>query len=248
MIKLVISGISGRMGKRIGLLALKDKDFEILGALESQGNPSVGKDIGEVLGIGNIGKKVGSDFNKIASASSVLIEFTTPDATIKHMEEACKKKVSMVIGTTAFSSQEIEEIKKVSGEIPIVFSPNMSVGANLLFKITEDVSMALGEDYEVEIVETHHTKKKDAPSGTAKRLGETVLKKRGKMPPIRSIREGDVVGDHTVMFKGKNEKIELTHSAHSRDTFAKGALEAAKFVAGKKPGLYNMHDVIGSGR
>ncbi|MEE8317760.1 MAG: 4-hydroxy-tetrahydrodipicolinate reductase [Candidatus Omnitrophota bacterium] len=245
MVRLAISGICGRMGKRIGLLAVKDKDFEIVAGLESPDNPAIGKDIGEVLSIAKIGKNVEADFSKIAGQCEVLIEFTTSVATMTHLETAVKKKIGMVIGTTAFSSQEIEEIKKASLKIPIVFSPNMSIGANLLFKITEEISKALGKDYRIHIVETHHRNKKDAPSGTAKRLGEVVLKIRGEMPPIKSIREREVVGDHSISFSGDVETIEITHRAHSRDAFAKGALDAARFVAGKKPGLYTMHDVIG---
>jgi len=244
MVKLVISGIAGRMGRRIASLALKDKNFEIIGALESPDNSSIGKDAGEVLATRKTGKKVYSNFSEISEGCDVLIDFTSPSATIVHLEAACRKKAGVVIGTTGFSSQEIEKIKKAATKIPIVFSPNMSIGANLLFKITELVSKALTSDYEVEIVEAHHSKKKDAPSGTAKRLGEAVSKVRGAMPPIRSIREGDIVGDHTVIFKGKDEGMELTHRAHSRDTFARGALDAARFLVGKKPGLYNMQDVI----
>ena len=244
MIKLVISGISGRMGRSIALLASKDKEFQIRGALEGVDNPAIGKDIGGIIEIQKAGKKVESEFEKIADDSDVLIEFTTPSATIEHLEIAKKKKIGVVIGTTGFSSGQIEDIKNVSNEIPIVFSPNMSIGANLLFKIAEEVSKTLGKDYKVKIVEAHHAKKKDAPSGTAKRLGEAVSKVRGIVPPIQSIREGDIVGDHTVIFNGKYETIEIRHSAHSRDVFAKGALDAAKFLADKKSGFYTMQDVI----
>jgi len=244
MIRLVISGIAGRMGKRIGVLASKDKTLEIVGGLESPDCPLIEKDIGEIIGLGKIGKFLGTDFKKAAGDCNVLIEFTFPSVTMEHLEVARKNKIGIVIGTTALSSEEIEKIKNASREIPIVFSPNMSVGANLLFKITEIVSKALSKDYKVEIVEVHHAKKKDAPSGTAKRLGEAVLKARGEIPPIESIREGDIVGDHTVRFQGEAETVELTHRAHSRDAFAKGALDAAKFLIGRKPGLYTMHDVI----
>ena len=244
MVRVVVSGICGKMGRRIALLASKDKDLEIAGGLEAPGNPSIGKDIGEILEKGKIGKKIESDFKKIASACDSLIEFTSSEATMKHIKIACDKKVSMVIGTTAFSSQQLEEIKEASKKIPIVFSPNMSVGANVLFKLAEQASLALGEVYEASITEAHHKHKKDAPSGTAKRLGEAVSKVRGKMPEIKSIREGEIVGDHSVIFKGKSETIELTHRARSRDVFAEGALAAAKFLASKGPGLYNMYDVI----
>jgi len=244
MIKLGISGVSGRMGKRIGVLASRDKDFNIAAALEAKENPAIGKDIGAVLGVGSVGTAVVSDFGRVAGSCNVLIEFTAPLPTIEHLKVARKKKVGMVIGTTSLSSQQIEEIKRASREIPIVFSPNMSIGANLLFKLTESTSRALNKDYKVEIVEAHHAGKKDAPSGTAKRLGEAVLKIRGAMPPIRSIREGEIIGDHTVSFKGQVETIQITHSAHSRDAFAKGALDAARFVADKSPGLYTMQEVI----
>jgi 4-hydroxy-tetrahydrodipicolinate reductase len=246
MVKIIISGIAGRMGKRIGILASENKDYEITGALEFDGSPAVGKDIGEVLGTGNIGKKVQSDLDKIGAAGDVLIEFTASDVTIAHLEQAVEKKMPMVIGTTALSSQQVEKIHKASKDIPVVFSPNMSIGANLLFKITEQAARILGKGYDAEIVEAHHDKKKDAPSGTAKRLGESVFNSNGKVPPIHSIRLGDIAGDHTVIFAGNGERIELTHRAHSRDAFAKGALDAAKFLTAKKSGLYGMQDVIQS--
>jgi len=244
MLRIVISGISGKMGARIGMLASQDKNLEIAGGLEISSSPAIGKDIGEILGIGKIGKKIESDFDKIASSCDILIEFTGVPSTLKHLEIAVKNKKSMVIGTTGFSADETERIKDASKKIPIVFSPNMSIGANLMFKITEEIARALGENYEAEIVETHHNQKKDAPSGTAKRLGEIVSKVKGKIPPIHSVRLGDIVGDHTVVFAGVGERIELTHRAHSRDAFAKGALDAARFLIGKKPGLYAMSDVI----
>ncbi len=245
MVRIIISGISGRMGARIGALASQDKNFEIAGAIEVSSSPAIGKDIGEIISAGKTGKKVESDFNKIAGTCDVLIEFTAPLATLEHLEIAVKNKKAVVIGTTGFTKDEVEKIKDASRKIPVVFSPNMSVGANLMFKITEEVARALGEDYEAEIVEAHHNQKKDAPSGTAKRLSEAVSKAKGKTPPIHSIRLGDIVGDHTVIFAGKAERIELTHRVHSRDAFAKGSLDAAKFLAGKKPGLYTMADVIG---
>jgi len=244
MIRIVISGISGRMGARIGILASQNKDFEIAGALEASSNPAIGNDIGENLAIGKIGKKIEADFNKIAASCDVLIEFTNVSSSLEHLDVAVKNKKSMVIGTTGFSADETDKIKEASKKIPIVFSPNMSVGANLMFRVTEEVAKALGENYEAEIIEAHHNQKKDAPSGTAKRLGEAVFKAKGKMPPIHSVRLGDIVGDHTVIFAGIGERIELTHRAHSRDALAKGALDAAKFLAGKKPGLYTMADVI----
>ncbi len=244
MLRLVISGIAGRMGKRIGVLASGDKEVKIEGAIELPENPVIGSDIGEIIGIGRIGKGIGSDFAKTAGACDVLIEFTSPSATMQHLEIARRDKAGMVIGTTGLSAEEIQTIKGASSEIPIVLSPNMSIGANLLFKITDIAARTLSRDYKVAIVEAHHAKKKDAPSGTAKRLGEAVSKARGEMPPIESIREGDIVGDHIVTFTGKEERVELKHSAFSRDAFARGALKAAKFLKDKRSGFYTMHDVI----
>jgi 4-hydroxy-tetrahydrodipicolinate reductase len=244
MVKIVISGIGGRMGRAIGGLAAQDKNFEIIDALEAPGNPNIGKDIGELLSIAKMDKKVESDFNKVVGHCDVLIEFTSSSATLEHLAIAVKNKKAIVIGTTGFSQDEIGKIKEASSQIPVLFSPNMSIGANLLFRVTEDVARSLGDGYEIEIIEAHHSQKKDAPSGTAKRLAEVASKVKGKMPSIHSVRLGDIVGDHTVIFAGKGERIELTHRAHSRDAFARGALDAARFLAGKKPGLYTMVDVI----
>ncbi len=243
MTKLIISGICGRMGKRIALLAKSSNDFEIIAGLEFKGSSSIGKDIGEVLGIDSINKKVGDNLSKVDS-SGVLIEFTTREATIQHLEEASKKKIPMVIGTTNLSSEDIDKIKASSKKIPIVFSPNMSVGVNLLFRVTEEITKALGRDYKITMKETHHTKKKDSPSGTAKKLQDIVSSVRGKKPSVESIREGDVVGDHSVIFDGKTEKIVLMHHAKSRDVFAKGALDAAKFIVDMKSGFFTMQEVI----
>ena len=153
MVNIIVSGIAGRMGRRIGVLASEDKDYEIAGALEFQDSPAIGKDIGEILGLGNMGKKVQFDLGRTGTAGDVLIEFTAPDVTISHLEEAVRKKIPVVIGTTSLSAQQIEKIHKASKDIPVVFSPNMSVGANLLFKISEQVARLLGKDYEVEIVD-----------------------------------------------------------------------------------------------
>lgn len=244
MIKIVISGICGKMGKSIACLAGNDKEFEIMGALEAENSPCIGKYIGETIGLGNVNKRVVSDLDKIKDDFDVLIEFTRPKSTLMHLETAVQKKIGMVIGTTGFSAGEVDSIKEASKKIPIVFSPNMSVGINVLFEISAELARLLGTDYEIEIVEAHHNQKKDAPSGTAKKLGEVIMQATKKMPPMHSIRAGDIVGDHTIVFAGRSERIELTHRAHSRDTFSKGALLAARFLIGKKHGLYDMKDVI----
>lgn len=235
MIKIIISGICGRMGNRILNLALQDKDFVIAGALETS---ELANEKKEFCGI-----KIFSEIVQIINSADVLIEFTNPQATLEHLRCAIQHKKAMVIGTTGWTEDQKREIEVASKAIPIVFSPNMSIGANLLFKISEEVATDLGSDYEVEIVEAHHSQKKDAPSGTAKSLAEYIKKSGRKEVKIHSVRVGDIVGDHTVIFAGKGERIELTHRAHSRDAFAQGALKAAKFIVNKRAGLYNMQDV-----
>ncbi len=236
MIKIVISGICGRMGNRIGNLALQDKDFEVVGALETSELANEEKEF--------CGVKIFSEINQIIDNADVVIEFTNPQATLEHLRSAIQHKKAMVIGTTGFLEDQKKEIEVASKSIPIVFSPNMSIGANLLFKISEEVAQNLGSDYEVEIVEAHHSQKKDAPSGTAKSLAEYIKKSGRREVKIHSIRAGDIVGDHAVIFAGKGERLELTHRAHSRDAFAQGALKAAKFIVNKRAGLFNMQEVL----
>jgi 4-hydroxy-tetrahydrodipicolinate reductase len=195
----------------------------------------------------------------------VIIDFTDPDATLRHVEVAAEYGKAMVIGTTGMNSAQQEELEKASRKIPIVFAPNTSVGVNLLFKVLADVAATLGDAYDVEIVEIHHRYKKDAPSGTARKMGEVVASALGRDPDeaivsgrsgmvgertekeigIFSLRGGDVVGEHTVTFAGLGERIEFTHRAHSRDTFARGAVRAAMWISGRVPGLYDMTDVLG---
>ena len=225
MIKVAIAGSEGRMGRRIINLAEKDKEIEIVSKFDLGVNPEP----------------------EIAKCD-VLIEFTTPQATVEHAIIAEKLKKSLIIGTTALSGEDNKIIKKASRNIPIVISPNMSVGVNLLFKLCQDTARTLPADYKVDMTEIHHVHKKDAPSGTAKRLAELISKERKDAPsniPIRSERIGEVVGDHKVMFDSETEKIELLHSAKTRDTFAAGAIRAVKFLKGKKRGLYTMRDVLG---
>jgi len=176
----------------------------------------------------------------------VLIEFTTPEATLEHLAIALKHKKAMVIGTTAIDSAGVKEITEASKKIPIVYSPNMSVGVNLLFRLTRESAGVL-KDCSVSMTEAHHKHKKDAPSGTSKRLAQIIREAAKKEDiPIESIREGEIIGDHTVFFDGEFERLELTHRAKSRDVFASGALLAAKFASRKKKGLFNMQDVLGT--
>lgn len=240
MINLVVSGACGKMGGRILALAREDSDFRIVGALEAAGKPEIGK---EILP----GVKVTDDLESLLLKGEVLIDFTTPEATLAHLSQVLESKKAIVIGTTGFTGQQIEEIDRASEKIPLLLSPNMSIGVNQFFAVVKETSRRMGNDYEIEITETHHVHKKDAPSGTAKKLAEIIGQELNKKPEqisIRSIREGEVVGIHTVTFMGKQEKIELTHSAESRDMFALGALRGAKFVVKQKPGFYTMKDVL----
>lgn len=240
MINLIISGVCGKMGSRILALAQEDSNFRIVGALEAGGKPEIGTEVSP-------GVKVTDDLGALLLKADVLIDFTMPEATLAHLRQAVKARKAIVIGTTGFTEQQMEEIHKASGDIPLLLSPNMSVGVNQFFEIIKETSRKLGNDYKIEITETHHIHKKDAPSGTAKKLAEIIaeaLRIKVNQIPIRSIREGEVVGIHAVTFTGKEEKIELTHSADSRDIFVLGALRAAKFIVSKKPAFYTMANVI----
>ena len=178
-------------------------------------------------------------------AAECLMEFTTPQATMEHLVLCEKHKRAIVIGTTGLSDAERAKIEAASNKIPIVFSPNMSIGVNLLFKMVSDAAKVLGSEYSVAIVEAHHIHKKDSPSGTAKEIARVIKDARGDVDiPIESVREGETVGEHTVTFESNVDLIEITHSAKTRDIFVKGALQAAKFVTGRKPGLYTMKDVL----
>ena len=238
MIKLAISGCAGKMGTRIFNLASEDKDLR----------PVVGIEQAETLGqcLKTDGFKVSDNPDDIKEAD-VLIEFTTPEATIEHLKYAFKHKKAMVVGTTGLSEGQIGRIKEASKKIPIVLSPNMSIGVNLLFKLVKEAAEKLSKDYSVKILEAHHIHKKDAPSGTAKKLAQIIKDASGReVSDIKAIREGEIVGDHKVTFESPVDSIELSHSARTRDIFAKGALVAAKFIVGKQPQLYDMQDVLGA--
>lgn len=223
MIKLCVSGSKGKMGSRIVELAKEDAEFQVTGQFD-----------------------IGEEAEPFIEQCDLLIEFTTPQATVEHLSLCAKQKKAIVIGTTGLSQDERNKIKAASEKIPIVFSPNMSVGVNLLFKIAGDAAKILGQEYGIEILEAHHVHKKDSPSGTAKELARIMKEHRSNIDiPIESVREDEIVGEHTVTFDGPDDTIEFTHSAKTRDIFAKGALEAAKFVTKKQNGLYTMKDVLG---
>jgi 4-hydroxy-tetrahydrodipicolinate reductase len=253
--KITVCGAAGRMGQAILAIAKSDENVKIAGALEYDGSKAIGTGDPVVSSVG--------DLEKFLSETDALIDFTKPESALRNLEAAGKYKVSVVMGTTGFNEEQRKKIVEISKSIPVVFSPNMSAGVNILFKLVEDVAKKI-PDYDIEIVELHHNKKKDSPSGTAVKLAEIasvsigknicdvgvygrhssdVVRKKDEIG-MHSVRAGDVFGDHTIYFAGHGERIELTHRAHSRDTFAAGAVRAAKWAVGQKPGLYDMADVL----
>ena len=223
MIKICVSGSKGKMGARIIALTKGGSELKVAGQFD-----------------------IGEEPEPFIEGCDCLIEFTTPKATIEHLALCEKHKKAMVIGTTGLSEPEQAKIKEASKKTPIVFSPNMSIGVNLLFKMVADAAKALGPDYSIAINEAHHVHKKDSPSGTAKELARIIkAAKAGTDVPIESIREGEIVGEHTITFESPLDVIEITHSAKTRDIFAKGALEAAKFIVKKSSGLFSMKEVLG---
>ncbi len=247
-IKLVISGCCGRMGRTIASLVLADGAFALGAALDAPGHASIGHDYGTVLGqSASLRLPVMDEPKQAMSQGDVVVEFTAPAVTVEHVRLAQQLRKPMVIGTTGLTPEQVGVLRTASAQIPIVFSPNMSVGVTVLFELAQLAAQRLGAAYDVEVIESHHHQKKDAPSGTAKRLAEVLAAAR-KQPataiPVHAIRAGDIVGDHTVILAGPSERIELTHRAQGRDVFARGALQAARFVKGRAPGLYDMSDVL----
>jgi 4-hydroxy-tetrahydrodipicolinate reductase len=245
MLRIGISGACGKMGKRIASLAGKDPEVEIAAALEVKNTPDKGKDLGEVLGSGAIGVKVSDDAGAVYKDLDCVIEFTLPGPTLENLEVCKKNGIPMVIGTTGIGAEGEAKIKEAASRIPVVFSPNMAIGVNLVFKIVKEAARVLGGSFDIKVDETHHVHKKDSPSGTAKMIAKVIKDASGKDAPVEAFREGEVIGNHGIIFDGEYENIEIRHDAKTRDVFAAGAIKAAKFVKGKKPGLYSMADVLG---
>ena len=262
MTKIAITGAAGRMGRRIAALAIESEQFDIAAATEAPGHPALGRDIGELAGVGAFGVPVTDGLGE--ARPDVLIDFSLPEGTMAFLPVCRDRGMAMVIGTTGLTESQLAEIADAAGQIPIVRAANMSVGVNLLLKLVAEVAAALGDDYDIEIAETHHRFKKDAPSGTAIALarsicdatgrdyGEAAVLGRGGQQPrqkgeigMHALRVGDTVGEHAVSFGNLGETVTLAHSAHTRDTFARGALRAAQWLAGKPAGLYDMQDVLG---
>ncbi len=260
-IKIAVSGAAGRMGRRIIARITEDEECELVCALECAGSAALSKDAGEVAGAGTTGVDIATG---LSAAPDVLIDFSMPGPCLQRLEECAERRIAAVVGTTGFDAAEKERIRQLGGRIALLASPNMGLGVNLMFKLAPQIASLLGSGYDMEIVESHHKHKKDAPSGTALGIAESICQALGLDPEaaliygrkgiagerpeaqigVHAVRGGDIVGEHTVIYAGDGERLELTHRASSRDTFAAGAIKAAKFIKGKKPGLYDMQDVL----
>lgn len=262
--RVVVLGAAGRMGRVLTATLLQDPEIEVVGAIDRPDAPEVGQDAGQVSGFGEAGVKLGASLEAVIDRADLTVEFSVPEATLEHLELARARGKAAVVGTTGFSPAQLERIKGMAREVPVFVSPNMSLGVNLLLKVLPIVARALGPGYDVEVIETHHHGKQDAPSGTALKLAEVVAQALGTTLEARAvygrqgiqprrpgeigmhaIRAGSVVGDHTVLFANEGEQIEISHRAYSRQTFALGAARAAKWIVQQKPGLYSMQDLIG---
>ncbi len=259
--KIAVSGAAGRMGRLIAALVVNDDKCELAGALESPKSEHNGTDAGELAGVGATGIIIGPN---LVTDADVLIDFTLPEACLKRLEECADAGMGAVVGTTGFSPEEKKALEGYGERMPLMVAPNMSVGVNLMFRLAKMMTSMLGEGYDIEIVESHHNRKKDAPSGTAKKIAESICEARGWDPQevlahgregitgsrpeqelgMHAVRGGDIVGEHTVIFAGKGERMEITHRAGSRNVFASGAVNAAKFIRTQRTGLYGIQDML----
>ena len=265
MIKVIVAGAAGKMGARLINAVYRSPKLELTGAFERPDHPWIGQDAGTGAGLGELGIKLAGSLKEVLSDGEVIIDFTEAGASLRNMVEAAEAGRAMVVGTTGFTAEQQARIRELSGRMRLMVAPNMSVGVNLLFKVVGDVARILGQGYDLEIVEAHHRLKKDAPSGTAVRLADILAEATGRKMSdcgvygrqgmvgqrtddeigVLAVRAGDIVGEHTVLFGGIGERIEITHRAHSRDTFAQGAARAAAWLVEQEPGLYDMQDVLG---
>jgi 4-hydroxy-tetrahydrodipicolinate reductase len=265
MVRAALAGVAGRMGSRIAQIIAESEGLTLAGGFERPDHPKVGRDLAEVIGGPPTGLRVDGGIREVLEKADVVIDFTAASVSLAHLREASSAKKPMVIGSTGFTPDQLEQARQMASSVPCVLAPNMSMGVNVLFKVVADVARLLGPDFDVEIVEAHHRFKKDAPSGTAVKLAQVVAESLGRSLEevgvyarhgiigertgqeigVQTLRGGDIVGDHTVMFAGLGERIELIHRAHSRDNFARGALRAALWVVRQPPGLYDMQHVLG---
>lgn len=259
-----IIGAAGRMGGRLIHAVLEADGLELTGAIERPDHPQIGQDAGLVAGAGELGVKISDDLAATMADADVLIDFTFPDVTLQNLAVCAELGKMVVSGSTGFTPEQRAEAETFAEKIPVVLAPNMSVGVNACFKLLKEAAKILGDDFDVEVVELHHNKKKDSPSGTAVRMGEVVAEALGRdynrvanyhregmcgerskeEIGMQTVRGGDIVGEHTVYFIGMGERIEISHRAMSRDMFARGAARACQWLNGKGPGIYDMQDVL----
>jgi len=259
---LIVNGAAGRMGRYVIALASEDSEFHITAAVERAGHPDIGKDAGAAAGAGEIGVAISAER---PAQADCMIDFTLPSATAESIKYCVEHKVKLVLATTGLSEEHLKMLGEAAKEIPIVYATNMSVGMNVLFSIVGKAAKMLGEEYDIEIVEMHHRFKKDAPSGSALTLAENIAKEVGWEYPqcvvhgrhgkealrqkhtigMHAVRAGDITGKHSVIYSSLGETVTISHEAHNRANFARGALRAAKWLMGKEAGLYSMRDVLG---
>ena len=261
--KAIIVGAAGRMGKRFIALSIESGEFEIAGAVEMPGHPDLGKDAGLNAGTGQLNVVITDTYPN--TGAEVVVDFSLPDAITKTLDFCVKNGIPLVSGQTGLNSAQKEQVKKAAQSVPILYTTNMSVGMNVLFSLVGKAAAMLGEDYDIEIIEQHHRFKKDAPSGSALsiaenicsatgrdiddcltygRVGKDALRKKGEIG-IHAVRAGDITGIHSVIFSCLGETLTLNHTAHSRDTFIRGSLRAAKWIITQKTALYSMSDLLG---
>lgn len=265
MIRIAIVGAAGRMGKNLIQAVVQEDGCELSVAVERPDSTLIGCDAGELAGVGKLNVAVCDNLAEQVESFDVVIDFTSPENSLVNTRLCQEQGKAMIIGTTGLTDEQKAQLKTLSEKCPVVFAPNMSVGVNLLFKLLETAASVLNEGYDIEVIEAHHRYKKDAPSGTALRLGEVVADTLGRdlktcavygregitgeRDPetigFATVRAGDVVGDHTVLFATEGERVEITHKASSRMTFAKGAVRAAKWIRSQDAGLFDMQDVLG---
>jgi 4-hydroxy-tetrahydrodipicolinate reductase len=263
--KVAIIGAAGRMGARLIHAVCETPDLELSGAVERSGHPQLGMDAGLSAAAGELGVTITDDLDAVMAQADVLIDFTFPDVTLNNLAVCARHGKMLVSGSTGFTPEQKRQAQAYGRQIPVVLAPNMSVGVNACFKLLSEAAKILGDDFDVEIVELHHNKKKDAPSGTAVRMGEVVAETLGRNYSevanchregmcgershaeigMQTVRGGDIVGEHTVYFIGMGERIEISHRAMSRDMFARGAARACLWLRGKPAGIYDMQDVLG---
>ena len=264
MIRIIINGACGRMGRLIIQGVTQQADMKIVGAIEYPEHPQIGSDAGVVAGISEIGVAITSELNDVLGKADVVIEFSKPEATLQHLRQVVDADKAMIIATTGFNINEFTTVKELASQIRCVMAPNMSLGVNVMIQALELIAKALGDDYDIEVIEAHHNHKADSPSGTALRLAETVAAALGrdldevgiygrhgivgarpkKQIGMHAVRGGDIAGDHTVLFAADGEQLSVVHRAHSPEAFAKGAIRAARWVVDAPKGLHDVSEVL----